>query len=143
MDRNQNFTPKDSEIERMFAELPISNICVRFIEALSKVSILMVDRKYSLVAELKDDTKQLVTEAIGFVTYSNSAPTVLSYAAIFDSLWKQTEMYEQLQIHDRMQKEFINTAAQELRTPIQPIIGINELVKKQTKDDRHGNCLRL
>ncbi|HYP42732.1 MAG TPA: histidine kinase dimerization/phospho-acceptor domain-containing protein, partial [Candidatus Nitrosocosmicus sp.] len=136
-------TPKDSEIERMVAELPISNLCVRFIEALSKVSILMVDRKYSLVAELKDDTKQLVTEAIGFVTYSNSAPTVLSYAAIFDSLWKQTEMYEQLQIHDRMQKEFINTAAHELRTPIQPILGITELVKKEIKDDRHKELLEV
>ena len=135
--------PKDSEIERIVAEFPNSNLSVRFIEALSKVSILMADRKYSLVAELKDDTKQFVTEAIGFVTYSNSAPTVLSYAAIFDSIWKQTEMYEQLQIHDRMQKEFINTAAHELRTPIQPIIGITELVKKETKDDRHGNCLRL
>ncbi|HYO05893.1 MAG TPA: HAMP domain-containing sensor histidine kinase, partial [Phototrophicaceae bacterium] len=136
-------TPKDSEIERMVAELPISNLCVRFIEALSKVSILMVDRKYSLVAELKDDTKQLVTEAIGFVTYSNSAPTVLSYAAIFDSLWKQTEMYEQLQIHDRMQKEFINTAAHELRTPIQPILGITELVKKEIKDDRQRELLEV
>src|SRR5919112_1372572 len=30
---------------------------------------------------------------------------------------------EQLQIHDRMQKEFINVAAHELRTPIQPILG--------------------
>ncbi len=136
-------TPKDSEIERIVAELPISNLCVRFIEALSKVSILMVDRKYSLVAELKDDTKQLVTEAIGFVTYSNSAPTVLSYAAIFDSLWKQTELYEQLQIHDRMQKEFINTAAHELRTPIQPILGITELVKKEIKDDRHRELLEV
>ncbi len=136
-------TPKDSEIERIVAELPNPNLCVRFIEALSKVSILMVDRKYSLVAELKDDTKLLVTEAIGFVTYSNSAPTVLSYAAIFDSLWKQTELYEQLQIHDRMQKEFINTAAHELRTPIQPILGITELVKKEIKDDRHRELLEV
>ncbi|MEJ7642151.1 MAG: HAMP domain-containing sensor histidine kinase [Candidatus Nitrosocosmicus sp.] len=135
--------PKDSEIERIVAELPNSNLSVRFIEALSKISILMVDRKYSLVAELKDDTKQLVTEAIGFVTYSNSAPTVLSYAAIFDSLWKQTELYEQLQIHDRMQKEFINTAAHELRTPIQPILGITELVKKEIKDDRHRELLEV
>jgi two-component system, OmpR family, sensor histidine kinase VicK len=136
-------TPKDSEIERTVSEWTISNLHVRFIDALSKVSILMVDRKYSLVAELKDDTKQFVAEAIGFVTYSNSAPTVLSYAAIFDSLWKQTELLEQLQTHDRMQREFINTAAHELRTPIQPILGITELVKKETKDDRHRELLEV
>jgi len=136
-------TPKDSEIERIVAELPNPNLCVRFIEALSKVSILMVDRKYSLVAELKDDTKLLVTEAIGFVTYSNSAPTVLSYAAIFDSLWKQTELYEQLQIHDRMQKEFINTAAHELRTPIQPLLGLTQILRSKAKDKEQIELLDI
>jgi signal transduction histidine kinase len=136
-------TPRDSEIEKTAAKMANPNIDIRFIDALSKVSILIVDRKYSLVAELKDDTKQSVTEAIGFLTYSNSAPTVLSYAAIFDSLWKQTEMYEQLQIHDRAQKEFINTAAHELRTPIQPILGITEIIKNEIKDDKHRVLLEV
>jgi signal transduction histidine kinase len=35
---------------------------------------------------------------------------------------------EQLQDHDKMQQEFINIAAHELRTPIQPIIGMIELL---------------
>jgi signal transduction histidine kinase len=42
---------------------------------------------------------------------------------------------EQLNVHDRIQKEFINTAAHELRTPIQPIIGITNLIKNKTKDN--------
>jgi signal transduction histidine kinase len=42
---------------------------------------------------------------------------------------------EQLNVHDRMQKEFINTAAHELRTPIQPILGIIKLIKNKTKDN--------
>ena len=42
---------------------------------------------------------------------------------------------EQLNVHDRIQKEFINTAAHELRTPIQPILGITNLIKNKTKDD--------
>jgi signal transduction histidine kinase len=42
---------------------------------------------------------------------------------------------EQLKVHDKMQKEFINTAAHELRTPIQPILGITELIKNNTKDN--------
>ena len=134
-------TPKDNEIEKIASELTNSNFNIRFTESLSKVSILLVDRKYSLVAELKDDTKQLITEAIGFVTFSNSAPTVLSYATIFDSLWKQIEMYQQLQIQDIMQKEFINTAAHELRTPIQPILGIIELIRNDLKNDYHRELL--
>jgi two-component system, OmpR family, sensor histidine kinase VicK len=55
----------------------------------TKVSVLLVDRKFSLVIELKDDTKDNSLEAIGLATYSNSPATVLSYAAIFESLWLQ------------------------------------------------------
>jgi signal transduction histidine kinase len=141
-------TPKDDEIEKMITKLNKSNFVVRCIEPLSKVSILVIDRKQSLVAETKDDTKQIITEAIGFVTYSNSKPTVLSYVAIFDSLWKQTEIYQQLKdaheklkIHDKMQKEFINIVAHELRTPLTPIIGLTEYVRDKTKDVHHMELL--
>jgi signal transduction histidine kinase len=39
------------------------------------------------------------------------------------------EKSEQLLAHDKLQNEFINVAAHELRTPIQPLIGIVELIK--------------
>ncbi len=42
---------------------------------------------------------------------------------------------EQLKVHDKMQKEFINTAAHELRTPIQPILGLTKLIKNSIKDN--------
>ena len=134
-------TPKDHKIEKIVAGLTNSNFSVRFIETLSRVSILIVDKKYSLVIELKDDTKQSTEEAIGLATYSNSKSTVLSYSSIFESLWRQTEMYEQLQIQDKIQKEFINTAAHELRTPIQPILGITDILKGSVTDDRHKELL--
>ena len=141
-------TPKDNEIERLITILNKPNFVVRYIEPLSKVSILVIDRKQSLVAETKDDTKQIISEAVGFVTYSNSAPTVLSYVAIFDSIWKQTEIYQQLKdaheklkIHDKMQKEFINIVAHDLRTPLTPIIGLTEYVRDKTKDVHHMELL--
>jgi two-component system sensor histidine kinase VicK len=136
-------TPKDVEVENLAAELTTSNFTFRFIEPLSKVSILIIDRKYSLVVELKDDSKKILAEATGFVTYSNSTPTVSSYAAIFDSLWKQTEMYQQLIIQEKMQKEFINTAAHELRTPVQPILGITEIIRKELKDGRQKELITV
>ena len=40
---------------------------------------------------------------------------------------------EQLKNHDRMQKEFINVAAHELRTPIVPILGFSELLYSKIK----------
>jgi signal transduction histidine kinase len=40
---------------------------------------------------------------------------------------------EQLRIHDKMQKEFINIAAHELRTPIVPILGFSEILYSNAK----------
>ena len=114
---------------------PSSNdiIDARYIAQMSetKATILVIDRKASLVMELKDDSKPTFIEAIGLSTYSNSKAGVSSYVAIFENLWRQAELYnqlkeahEQLKIHDKMQEEFIDIAVHELRTPIQPILGL-------------------
>jgi signal transduction histidine kinase len=42
---------------------------------------------------------------------------------------------EQLKVHDRMQKEFINVAAHELRTPIMPILGDAQYIERQFDSD--------
>jgi signal transduction histidine kinase len=41
---------------------------------------------------------------------------------------------EQLKLHDRMQQDFINIAAHEFRTPIQPIIGLSQILRTKSKD---------
>ena len=50
------------------------------------------------------------------------------------SLMKSNELLEeaneQLKVHDKMQKEFINIAAHELRTPIMPILGEVEIIEE-------------
>jgi two-component system, OmpR family, sensor histidine kinase VicK len=96
-----------------------------------KSTILVIDRKASLVTELRDDSKENFVQAIGLTSYSTSKPTVLSYTSIFENFWKQVQLYEQLEIHDRVQKEFINVAAHELRSPIQPILGLSEVLKSK------------
>jgi len=108
----------------------INGIQIRNIEPTmqTRMTILVVDRTYSLVVELKDDTKDNLEEAIGLATYSNSKSTVLSYVSIFDTLWKQSELREELLIHSMAQKEFINIAAHELRNPIQPILGLSDVL---------------
>ena len=45
---------------------------------------------------------------------------------------------EQLKLHDRMQQDFINIAAHELRTPIQPILGLAELLRRKLRDSAVG-----
>ena len=50
---------------------------------------------------------------------------------------------EQLNLHDRMEQEFINVAAHELRTPIQPIIGLTEMLRFQIKDIKQQEMLEV
>ncbi|MDQ3882707.1 MAG: HAMP domain-containing histidine kinase [Thermoproteota archaeon] len=124
---------------------PIDSLSVRYLQQLSdtKTTILIADRKASLVIEVRDDSKSTFYEAIGLATYSNSKPGVLSYVSIFENLWIQTELYEQLKVHDKMQKDFINIAAHELRTPIQPILGLTEAILSQSKDDIQKELLEV
>jgi two-component system, OmpR family, sensor histidine kinase VicK len=120
-----------------------SDVKIRFIEKMSntKATIVVIDRKHFLVMELKDDAKDSFAQAIGQSIHSTSKAGVLSYVAIFENLWKQSELYheikesnEKLKNNDKMQKEFINIAAHELRTPLQPIIALSHLLKAKTKD---------
>ena len=79
---------------------------------------------------------------IGLSTYSNSRSTVLSYAAMFGTLWNETELYEQIrQSHTKLgianeqlerqyksQRDFVNIAAHEIRTPAHSILGFAEML---------------
>jgi two-component system, OmpR family, sensor histidine kinase VicK len=102
------------------------------------MGIIVVDRKDSLIIELRDDTKENYYDAAGLAAYSNSKAIAQSYAAIFESLWKQGELYEQLKAFSMMQKDFINIAAHELRTPIQPILGLSEVVSQKVHGEERG-----
>jgi two-component system sensor histidine kinase VicK len=114
--RNENFQVQYSDI--------------RFKEtAVTTVTILVTDRKESLAIEKTDDTKLNFIEAIGLTTYSNSEPTVTSYVSIFEALWSQAELVDRLKEHDKLQREFINIASHEMKTPTQAILGFSELLE--------------
>jgi two-component system, OmpR family, sensor histidine kinase VicK len=145
-------TPQDEQIVETAQKLMMGSeeeqqlhekIDIRYIQAhlQTKVTILIVDKKYSLAIELKDDSKQTSNEAIGLATYSNSQSTVLSYASIFESLWTQTELYQKLKEADKIKEEFINVAAHELRTPMQPILGLADILRSKLRDGKEKEYL--
>src|SRR5215211_7557917 len=113
----------------------------------TRITIVVVDKKECVIVELKDDTEGNSYKAAGLTTYSDSKSIVSSYISIFESFWQQSELYkqleesnkqlteanEQLKVHDKMQNEFINIAAHELRTPIQPILGLSEVLRSRLR----------
>jgi two-component system sensor histidine kinase VicK len=144
--------PGSEQIEQIVSELKSTapQVFVRIADKSlqTKITILVVDRRELMTWELKDDKIEDPYEAGGLATYSNNESIALSYATIFKSLWRQTELYEelkeskekleatneQLKVHDKMQKEFINIAAHELRTPVQPILGLSDVLISKKGD---------
>jgi signal transduction histidine kinase len=53
------------------------------------------------------------------------------------------ESNEQLKVHGRMQREFIDIAAHELRTPIQPILGLTQVISSKVKDTEEAELLKV
>ena len=150
--------PADTEAKLTIKEISISNpgIDIRSLEEAlqTSITIVIVDRKECVIVESKDDTKETSYDAAGITTYSNSKAIATSYVSIFESLWNQTELFEELKKSNRqlanlykqviatneqiktssnMQKEFINVAAHELRAPIQPILGLAEVLRQQNQ----------
>lgn len=85
--------------------------------------------------EIRDDSKASFNESIGPSVYSTSKVGVVSYISIFENLWLQTKLYEHIKERETIQREFINVAAHELRTPVQPILGLSEILRSKAKDD--------
>jgi two-component system sensor histidine kinase VicK len=102
-----------------------------------------VDKGEVMTWELRDDNLKDPYQAGGESTYSNNKSIATSYAIIFETFWKQTELYEQSQTYIKMQNEFINIAAHELRTPVQPIIGLSQiLLSKRGKIEDHVELIQ-
>lgn len=122
------------------------HISLRRLEAQlsTRITIIIIDRKYALVVELKDDSEKQVSEgSTGLAIYSNSKAIVLSYVSIFELLWMHIELYEEIKMREVAQKEFIDIAVHEIRTPIQPILGLAEEIKARQKNSSEGRLLGI
>lgn len=103
----------------------------------SDSTVFIVDGRLLFRAELRSDEARSFPDATGYAVYSNSKPTVNSFKSFFEMLWNSRLLAEKLKEADILQREFIHVAAHELRTPIQPILGMAEMIEStlQKKKD--------
>lgn len=107
----------------------------------NQFGVLYIIAPYSQVAEvtaLVENQKNLsilliiaigasaVTAAIVILQWNkNLEKTIAQRTALL------REANEQLTVHDKLQREFINIAAHELRTPLQPILGLSQILESK------------
>jgi len=137
----------NEQVNKIRKKIPNANLIVTDKSINTRITIMVVDNSKSMIWELKDDTLKDPYQAGGIATYSNIPSVASSYASIIQIIRKQTGLYEQLKVskerletlnkqlesHNIIQQEFINIAAHELRTPIQPILGLSEIVLARNK----------
>jgi two-component system, OmpR family, sensor histidine kinase VicK len=146
--------PADNKITQIIKDVnetcPYINIRTIEESLQTRITIVLVDREECVIVESMEDAKDKSTDAAGLSTYSNSKSIVSSYVSIFESLWNQTELYEQLKeskqqvdeaheklkSNEKMQREFINIAAHELRNPVQPILGLTEILRTRIRAEK-------
>jgi two-component system, OmpR family, sensor histidine kinase VicK len=115
----------------------------------SLYGMYIIDDEKLLRVEMRDASAKTFMEAIGFAVYSNRKNTVQSFKSVFELLWNERTLNEELKRADKMQKEFINVASHELRTPTQAILSFSELLQKhpERKDEMlravSRNAIRL
>ena len=109
----------------------------------SSFDMWIIDCEKLFKSEIREMNTDDFIEAVDFVIYSNRKLTVNSFKSVFDLLWNERISNEQLKVHDKMQKDFINIAAHELRTPIQSILGFSELLRDKPENIEHFTNLIL
>jgi len=67
----------------------------------------------------------------------------LSYVSIFESLWTQTELYQKLKESEEVKDDFVHIAAHELRSPIQPILGLADMLRSKKIDGAEAEYLDM
>jgi two-component system, OmpR family, sensor histidine kinase VicK len=101
----------------------------------SESGIMIIDSSHFMSAELVNPTSETFSEAIGIALYSNSKRSTSMLRSFFNSLWNQAELYKRLELQEKMEKEFINMAAHEIRTPVQPLLGMTDILMSQFEEE--------
>jgi signal transduction histidine kinase len=131
---------ENSEIVKSISERAPDIRILNYDNVSSHSGLLIVDRAKLMRFELKEPKAEEFSEAIGFIIYSNSKASVESSKSFFELLWNERiqqenlKEYEKLKEADKMKTEFINVAAHELRTPVQPILGLSEILRSKIND---------
>ncbi|MGA7691389.1 MAG: HAMP domain-containing sensor histidine kinase [Nitrososphaeraceae archaeon] len=105
----------------------------------SSYGMYIVDGEKFIRAELRNRDAENFSESVGLMVYSNRKTSVDSFKSIFELLWNESTSNEELRKAHEMQKEFINIASHEMKTPTQAILGFSELV--ETHPEKSGEMI--
>jgi signal transduction histidine kinase len=129
-------------IAGLFISSSISRPIIRLKDAANEISKGNLDVDIKEISTRNDEVAEL------FSQFNIMKQNIVSANKHLNRLVKERTREleianEQLRDHEKMQREFINIAAHELRTPIQPIIGLSELLQSKEKDEEKSRLMDI
>jgi signal transduction histidine kinase len=94
----------------------------------SRHGMYIVDRIKFLRVELVKPDAENFLDAIRFAIYSNNERSTELFRWMFELLWNERMVNEKSKRDNKIQDQFVNIAAHELRSPAQSIVGYTELM---------------
>jgi signal transduction histidine kinase len=119
-----------TEREKMFSLLAGTTA------AIAILIIFLIKWNSTLGNEVKRRTGELNVSTQKL--HSKTAELKRTNESLIESNKKLESANKLLELHDKMQKDFINVAAHELRTPIQPILGLAQVLRSR-RDNENNN----
>jgi hypothetical protein len=85
--------------------------------------------------------KQMIYSYSRYDDETDNGQVVFSHIAAFEMIWKLTGALQKVTNNDQVKEDFVNICAHELRSPIQPILGLSILVKNKITDANQREIL--
>ena len=135
--------------QRVFIILDIV-VITAFVLYLTRKILKPILSLTSAISEVNRGTIHIIAQSKGNNNNNNELSVIgnsFNYMVNFiknikkeDELIKELKKEnEELKVHNKMQKEFINIAAHEIKTPIQPIIALSELLQQEGNNNIEKN----
>jgi signal transduction histidine kinase len=124
--------------------------------SIDKAIFIIIDRTISLVVRINEhenknnissnENRNILptTESVSLYDKDDnnfSSSVVFSHISAFEILWRQSEDNKEMENSEKIKEDFINICAHELRSPIQPILGLSILVKNKLTDSNQREIL--
>ena len=96
--------------------------------------IAIVDKKISIVIDLKSNNMNSFTNSIAFSIYSNNKTIVSSYISIFESLWKYINLFLQFKDINKKLKFQEMDLEKKIELKTHHLLKVNENLIKLNKE---------
>ncbi|HYP42585.1 MAG TPA: HAMP domain-containing sensor histidine kinase, partial [Candidatus Nitrosocosmicus sp.] len=124
--------------------------------SIDRPALLIIDKKISMIIGINEqddinnnndgNKNNCLLKSKSIFLYNKddndaSKSVVFSHITAFEIIWNQAETKKMVEDADKAKEDFINICAHELRSPIQPILGLSILVKNKISDANQREML--